>query len=135
MNHDKEFELNLNSPAFSDFCENLNHAILQCLHELYEGNFAGGDIAAKISIDLESDSQYIPTEKKDDAGKTVYKTYHYKKPAIEHKVTITLKKRAETKGEYNPLDMELKQDKKGKRFILSKVQTAQLSLLDTEVQS
>jgi len=127
MNSQKQFELNLQSPAFEEFNENLNKTILACLRELHAGKFIGGEIAAKISIELQSDSEYFAVGT-DDKGKPKYKSYQFNKPEIDHKVTLTLKKRDEIKGTYSPSAMELKQD--NGRLILSAVTKAQLSLDD-----
>ena len=124
-----EFELNLQSPAFTEFNENLNAAIIACLRELHEGNFVGGDISKKISIELQSDHENFAVGT-DEKGKTKFKAYQFKKPDIEYKVTLTLKKRDEAKGSYNPASMELKRDKG--RFILSEVTKAQLTLDEVE---
>ena len=126
MNDKKAFELNLKSQAFTEFCCNFNTAIIECLSELYEGNFEGGDIAAKVSIEIERGVEFFPTTEMDENGKIKEKSYHYKKPNIEHKVTLTLKKRAEAKGGYVPHAMELKKD--NDQYLLSPVTKAQLSL-------
>lgn len=110
-------------------CNSHNSAILQCLRELHKGNFAGGDINAKISIELQSDYENFAVGA-DEKGKPKYKAYQYKKPDIEYKVTLTLKKRGEAKGSYNPASMELKRD--NERFILSEVTKAQLTLDEVE---
>jgi len=130
MNNDKkEFELNLQSPAFKELRFNLDTAIISCLHELYEGNFAGGDITAKINIELESDTEVFSAGT-DNEGRPIGKSYSFKKPTIEHNVGLTLKKRVEAKGGYIPGRlMELKRDGE-KRFVLSEVTSAQMTLHD-----
>ena len=120
----KQTEVNVNSPIFEEFICNLNTAILKCLSEMHADNFSGGDISAKISIEVERACELFPAGL-DENGREKTKAYHYKKPAIEHKVTLTLKKREEAKGSYSE-DLELKQD--DERFILSEVRRAQMTL-------
>ena len=125
----KQIEISLNSPVFEQFNGNLDRAIQQCLSELYEGNFVAGDISAKINIELGSGMEVFAVGE-DENGKPKEQAYHYKKPAIDFKVTLTLKKRDETKGSYVK-DLELKRD--DERFILSEVTRAQLTLEEMEV--
>jgi len=116
-------EINIYSPIFAEFLENINKAIINCLAEVYEGNFSGGDISAKISLELISGSEpYL--ELVDGEEKKRY--YSYKHPSIEHKVALTLKKKAEAKGGYIEPDQELIFD--GERFTLAKVKRAQMTI-------
>lgn len=123
----KEIEVSINSPIFAEFNENLNEKLLSCMQELYAENFSGGEISAKISIEIVDDCEFYPST--DEHGEITEKAYHFQKPVIEHKITLTLKKRDEVKGVYNE-QLELKRD--NERFILTEVKKAQLSLLDTE---
>lgn len=125
----KEIEVSINSPIFEEFNVNLNNKILSCLEELYAENFNGGEINAKISIELVNDYEHYPTTGND--GEIIEKSYHFRKPTIEHKVTLTLKKKAEVKGIYNE-QLELKRDNENERFILTEIPKAQLTLLDME---
>ena len=121
----KKTEVNLHSPVFAEFNENLNQAILQVLLECYEGSFTGGEIAAKISIELESGAEVFPAGE-DENGKPKSRVYSYRKPIIVHKVTLTLKRRAEAKGSNNE-PLELKRDGDD-RFVLQEITKAQLTL-------
>ena len=124
----KKFELDLRSPAFEKYNKDVDAAIKHLLNEVYAGKFAGGDINVKISIDLMDDFEEFPL--KVGSVETGTSTYAYKRPEIDHKITITLKKRAEMKGSYKEKGMELLKD--GEQFILSEVTQAQLSLDDME---
>jgi len=130
-----EFEFNLRSPAFEEFNNDLNVAILQCVHEIHNGTFAGGDISAKIGIELINDSEIYVRKGKEiggvEIGEPRKEVYSYKKPVIDYKVTLTLKRRGESKGSYEPVGMELKKGD-DERFIMQKVKTAQLSIEDME---
>jgi len=119
-------EISMTSPIFEDFIKNLNNAVNECLHELNAENFSGGDITAKISIELEDAVEVYP-----ESGKGKEATqgrHHYKKPNIEHKVALTLKKKSENKGGYSQQRQELVFDEKNNRFILVEVKTAQVTL-------
>ena len=118
MNH---IEISIHSPIFENFLTALDNAILDCVEEIHAENFSGGEIAAKINIEFENAVEFYPTgEHKEDA-------YHYKKPNIEHKVTMTLKKREESNGKYNePLELIKEND----RFILTEPKKAQTSLFE-----
>jgi len=121
----KEFALNLQSEAFSEFNQDLNARIIECLGELHDGYFVGGDITAKISIDLRTHYESYPVGI-DEQGRQKSKSYKYKRPGIDYKVTLMLKKREESKGSYDTRQMELK--KKGDGFMLAEVKQAQLTL-------
>lgn len=118
-----QIEINVYSPIFSDFLNHLNAAILQCVREIYADNFSGGEISAKINIDFSDEVEFYAT------GQDKEHAHHYKRPDIEHKVTLTMKKREEVKGGYNePLEL-VKDDE---RFVLVEVQKAQLALSDVD---
>ena len=117
-------EVNLQSEIFAEFRENLNKAILSCLTEIHAKRFSGGEIGAKISIEFENGVE-VYAAGGDENGKAKNEAHHYLKPVIEHKVTLTLKKRAEAKGSYME-DLELKQD--DERFILTEPKRAQMSI-------
>jgi len=121
-------ELNINSPVFAEFITNLNMAVIKCLTEITADTFSGGEISAKITIEAENACEVYATGTSKD-GVHENELYHYKKPVIEHKVTLTLKKRDEAKGSYNA-KMELKRSEGG--FILVEPKTAQMSLEEME---
>ena len=133
--NEKGYEFNLSSPAFEEFNNDLNAAILQCVHEIHNGTFAGGDISAKISIELINDSEIYVHKNKEiggvEIGEPRKEIYNYKKPSIDYKVTLTLKRCGESKGSYQPVGMELKK-RDDERFVLQKVKTAQMTLSDME---
>jgi len=124
----KELEFSIHSPVFEDFKTDINENIQACMKEVYAGNFEGGEISAKISIELGYGYEHYPAT--DENGEISDKVYQYRKPVMEHKITLTLKKRHETKGKYNAEGMELKAD--DDRFILAEVAKAQLSFVDME---
>lgn len=115
-------ELNINSPVFAEFMENLNLAVLKCLTEILAENFSGGEINAKIIIEAENACEVFGDEQ-----------YNYKKPTIDHKVIVTLKKREEAKGYFNE-KMELFQDDAGVFFIV-KPKTAQMEFQENGGES
>jgi len=121
-------ELNIMSPVFAEFLTNLNLAVIECLKETTAGNFSGGEISAKVSIEVVDASEVYAEGTSEDAprGKELY---HYQKPVIEHKVALTLKKHTEAKGSYDE-KMALKQA--GKAFVLIKPLMAQMSLEEME---
>jgi hypothetical protein len=124
----KKIEIDINSPVFEEYCNSLNKNIISCMRELYAGNFSGGEISTKIGIELENGYEFY-TSKDAESGEITEKAYEFLKPTFEHKITLTLKKRHETKGGFNER-MELKSD--GDKFILAEVTKAQLSLFDKE---
>ena len=115
----KPIEINIDSSVFEELRENINDAMLKCLEEVHQGNFNGGEISIKINIDFDKEQEVLPN----------HKIMHYKKPNIEHKTSLTLKRNLSVKGGYNE-KLALKKD--GKRFILERVHEAQLSLEDLE---
>ncbi|MCL2357118.1 MAG: hypothetical protein FWC70_08180 [Defluviitaleaceae bacterium] len=125
-----EFTLTAQSDAFKDFNENFNRKITECLYELYHGNFEGGEISAKISIELVDCTRAVHLQ--DEYGQGASTTKVYRTPQIETKVTLTLKKRTEAKATYSERTLELKFDKEGQRFTLSEVPQIQMKLTDAE---
>jgi len=125
----KEIEMNINSPVFAEFITNLNMAVIKCLSEITADTFSDGEISAKIIIEAENACEVYATGTSKD-GAPENDLYHYKKPAIEHKVTLTLKKREEAKGSYTS-KMELRRDGNG-GFILVEPKMAQMSLEEME---
>jgi len=128
MRENNDVVLNLDSPAFAVFHRDLNAAIITCLQELYEGGFSSGDISAKISIDMVCQHEEFYTDEQDNPK---IKLYRYRKPVIEHKATVTLKRQAEVKGKYVP-DGAVELKKADDTFVLSRVAQAQMSLEETE---
>ena len=117
---EKEFEINLHSPVFKELISNLNFQIGQCLKELFEDNFEAGEITAKINIEVTNEVEYIHAQ-----------SYYYRKPAFNHKVTLTLKKKEELKGEYDE-KAELK--RVGGSFLLTSVEKSKLEQMSlTEI--
>ena len=125
MNGQQEF--NLKSPAFTEFMGELEAALQSVLEEVYSGNFAGGDISAKIAIELQDASEEYP-ETTDESGAKVKHYYNFKTPQIDHAVTTTLKRRQQIKGTFIDRDTELFLD--GDSFKTRKITKAQLTLED-----
>ncbi|MCL2215788.1 MAG: hypothetical protein FWB91_02080 [Defluviitaleaceae bacterium] len=125
-----EFELTAQSEAFEDFNAHLNHRIKKCLYELYEGNFEGGEISAKISIELCDSTQEVYVQ--NESGEEETTTKYFRTPQIESKVTLTLKKRTEAKATFSKKTLELKFDKESGRFTLAEIPQMQMKLTDIE---
>jgi hypothetical protein len=119
----RQIKVDINSEIFEQFNNDLNNALMECLNELYAENFEAGDISAKIAVELPEDMEIYPEI--NDNGDAVEKAYVFKKPSIDYKVTLTLKKRAEAKGAYKER-LELQKD--GDQFVLKEITGAQISL-------
>jgi len=120
-------EFNLKNLAFVEFLGELETAIQSVLEEIYSGNFAGGEISAKIAIELQDAHEAYP-ETTDESGQITKHFYNFKTPRIDHAVTMTLKRRSQIKGTFIDRDTELFCDDEG--FKTRKITKAQLTLDD-----
>jgi len=127
MNEQQNF--NLKSTPFNEFSVELEAALQSVLEEIYNGSFVGGEISAKIAIELQNAHEEYP-ETTDENGAKIKHYYNFKTPRIDHAVTMTLKRRSQTKGTFIDRDTELFCDDEG--FKTRKITKAQLSLEDIE---
>lgn len=114
--------IDLNSDIFDEMRTELDSAIVRVVKEIYDGNFKGGDISLKLSIDTETDFTEVP----DGLGGVTNEPY--KKPFFIHSIGVTLQKKDSIKGHYvaEGKQIELMNDK----YVLKEVEQAQIDWLD-----
>lgn len=121
----KVLDININSEVFSGMLQDVNAEILRCITDVYDEKFEAGEITLKLNICLPNDYEEFPTV--DEYGEEVIKTFKYRKPVFEHKVTTTLKKQYKRDGGYS--DKRDIQFKDGK-FVAVPIKEAQMSIED-----
>jgi hypothetical protein len=90
--------IDIDSAVFSSLLGDLNGEIQRVIKKVFEGEFESGEISVKLNIEIpDAFKTYART---DDFGDLVNETYKYRRPSFEHKVTSTLKKKYEQKGEF-----------------------------------
>jgi len=90
--------IDIDSPVFSSMLSDLNGEIQRVIEKVFKGEFESGEISVKLNIEIpESYKSFARTNEDDEL---VSDTYKYKRPDFQHKVTSTLKKKYEQKGEF-----------------------------------
>ncbi|WP_321833455.1 chromosome segregation protein SMC [Clostridium butyricum] len=97
--HLEELPLNIYSPVFTEMMECLDKELQNVLKNVYEGKFESGDVKLSLNVEIINAITDVPTTDK-ETGEIITKEVAYKKPKFEYKVNSTLKKKHETKGEY-----------------------------------
>ncbi len=91
--------IKLDSPMFECFMRELNGAVKRGLTKVFSEEFEDAEITAKIKITLptyEEPEQVIDEE----SGDRVTRMRPYKAPHVEHKITVNLKQKSETSGDF-----------------------------------
>ena len=90
--------IDIDSPVFSNMLGDLNGEIQRVIEKVFKGEFESGEISVKLNIEIpDSYKSYARTTLE---GDLVNDTYKYKRPFFQHKITSTLKKKYEQKGEF-----------------------------------
>ena len=100
--------IKLDSPMFECFVRELNAAIKRGVIKVYGEEFEDAEITAKIKIDLPTYEE--PQQVIDEySGETVTRMRQYKAPHIDHKITVNLKQKSETSGDFILKQHELRE--------------------------
>ena len=121
----KVLDIDINSEVFSGMLQDVNAEILSCITDVFDEKFEAGEITLKLNICLPDEYEGFPTV--DEYGEEIIKTFKYRKPVFEHKVTTTLKKQYKRDGGYS--DKRDVQFKDGK-FVAVPIKEAQMSIED-----
>lgn len=121
----KVLDIDIESPVFSEMLDNLNNEILRTIQKVYDKEFESGEISLKLTIELPNAYENFPSV--DEYGEQAVKTFKYRKPEFEHKVTTTLKKQYKRDGIFS--DKRDIQFKDG-RFVAVPIKEAQISIDD-----
>jgi hypothetical protein len=101
----RETPIDIRSPVFQELLDNVDEKLEMLLEQLETGEFYGGDISIKISVESQDDVKHY--DKITDEGKQYKEALKYKRPVIEHKTKLVLKKQSESKGSYAQNNMEM----------------------------
>ena len=94
-----EVAIKLDSPMFECFMKELNGAIKRGIVKVFSEEFEDAEITSKIKITLPTYEE--PKEVIDrESGEHVTRMRPYKVPHIEHKITVSLKQKSETSGDF-----------------------------------
>lgn len=122
----KVLEININSEIFAGMLNDINMEIQRCIRNVYDEKFEAGEISLKINIALPTAYETFPSED-EFTGEKMTKSYKYRKPAFEHKITTVLKKQYKNDGNYS--DKRDVQFVDGK-FVAIPIKEAQMSIDD-----
>lgn len=95
----KVLDIDIDSPIFNQMLGQLNDEILRCIRKVYDKDFAGGEIALKLSVEIPETFKIIP-KVDEETGEIINETYVYRSPRFEHKIATTLKKQYKNEGVY-----------------------------------
>lgn len=79
----------------------------ECLSKVYDDEFEGGEITAKIKISMPEFED--PQQVIDSFGESTTMMRKYKSPSIEHKISLQLKQKSESTGEVVLREHEIKE--------------------------
>lgn len=120
-----EIAIKLDSPMFECFMRELNGAIKRGVLKVYGEEFEDAEITAKIKIDLPTYEE--PQQVIDEfTGEQVTRMRQYKAPHIDHKITVNLKQKSETSGDFILKQHELREI--DGEFIAIPISKAQMSI-------
>ncbi|MBS4538192.1 hypothetical protein GOQ27_06940 [Clostridium sp. D2Q-11] len=125
----KVLEIDIDSPIFEDMLENLNREILRVVEKVYEEEFEAGEITVKLALTIPTSYKDYPA--KNEFGEMVNKTFSFRKPHFEHKITTNLKKQFKQEGLYTEEKEVVFKDGK---FVAMPIQEPQTSLFDNKNQ-
>lgn len=121
----KVLEIDIESAIFKGMLTDVNNEVLRCIRDVFDQKFEAGEITLKLNISLPTAYEEFPSV--DEYGEEVVKSYKYRKPLFEHKVTTVLKKQYKTDGGYtDKRDIQFLDGK----FVAVPIKEAQMSIDD-----
>lgn len=123
----KVLGIDINSEAFQCMLKDMNSEIQRCILNVFDEKFEAGEITLKLNIELPKAYENFPSV--DIEGEPTVKTFKYRKPVFDHKITTTLKKQYKRDGGYtDKRDIQLKDGK----FIAVPIKEAQMNIDDLQ---
>ena len=117
--------IDITSPVFYAMLKDLDKEIQRCIKKVYDEEFESGEITLKLNVEIPNAFETIPEQ--NEFGEMVNKTFKYRQPYFEHKVTTSLKKQFKQEGFYKEKrDIQLKDGK----FIAIPIKDAQMHIDD-----
>lgn len=100
-----EIRIDINSEIFEPMLAGINEKLGILFEAMAAGEFYGGDITAKITIELQQDTKRY--DRVTPEGEALVEIHEFERPSIDYKVKLILKKQSESKGSFCEMGMEL----------------------------
>lgn len=125
INNDRKPQaINLQAEAFEQMLQNLDLAIHEVISKIHGDEFASGDIALKLTIEIPREATMIPTANP-TTGDLEERPYNFLKPYFKYSVTTTLQQKSKVEGVYAK-DKELIEDHE--EFYIVSLPESQMSM-------